>query len=608
VADILVPSANWTPGYRLDLTNPGDTLKVDPSLGIEQCTVHAGVWITQNATGAKIDKSIKLVTPAGWSKDIGLIQCAASDVIIEPYEVDYNGVPQQGIQIFKNGINPTPTNVTVRNSWIHNNTLDPADTGGVGFHHGIYVQDGSGHHITHCHITDILDGFGLHFYPNSHDNVDVYYCTMQNCRGSIILWGSGVFNNKLYRQESLSPGPKGHLTLGGGTPQVAADVDFVTAATDGYGYLAGLPYIPPEDDSTYGEIERDWIDNEPPGLFPMDQDSLWGSARHVLARYLEDNMGDKLDQWWRNLDPSTVDATDMAAYEEELGIPVVTTKALEARRAFLLARLKRGPFTKTRRREVIESFINATLGASTAFGPSGIPFDSGGIPMLSGQTSLAGLYSVRDNGPYGKNLIANGGFETDTSGWSVIGGTLVRDLTRSKFGIASAKLTSSGNQTLLTSVGAGISGATAGRAFTASLWVYGEGTAVGKILRLQMNEVGGATAETGIALADVTLTAGWQLLVVSGTVAANDRNVLVLYAHSQVTGGMTAGQVAYIDGAQIEAGIVASPSYVNSGKTPFYYEVRVSNTGTPDIAGMTRELKRITPSGISFDILSVADV
>jgi hypothetical protein len=37
----------------------------------------------------------------------------------------------------------------------------------------------------------------------------------------------------------------------------------------------------------------------------------------------------------------------------------------------------------------------------------------------------------------------------------------------------------------------------------------------------------------------------------------------------------------------------------------FSYEVRIKDTVTPDVVGLTRELNRITPAGISFTVVSV---
>ena len=154
--------------------------------------------------------------------------------------------------------------------------------------------------------------------------------------------------------------------------------------------------IPPE--GTYGDIEHDFIENEPPGLFPTDQNSLWGQARKIFTDELQ-VVADKMAQWYLNLDPRTVHVDDMPEWEYMLNIPDSTGKTDEARRAFILARRERGPFTRTRRRKIVESFITATFGVPIMFTPTGVPFTAGGIPFFSGEDSLVGTYTIIENIP-----------------------------------------------------------------------------------------------------------------------------------------------------------------------------------------------------------------
>lgn len=238
---MLVPAADWTPGHRIDLA-AGEVLEVDPKLGIERCTVRAGVWMAPGSPRSWIHPSVRLVRPDGWPKGIGLVQCAAADAIIEPYEIDLGGVPQQGVQILRSGTSPAPTNVTVRNCLIHRNTLDPTDTNRVGYLHAIYAQSGSGHHLTNLWLKDIGSGYGLHFNSDEaagvaiHDTVDVTDVTVERCLGSIVFWGQNVRGNRMSRILSLNPVIHGDVSAGGGTSQTKADVDYVQAPMPGYGY------------------------------------------------------------------------------------------------------------------------------------------------------------------------------------------------------------------------------------------------------------------------------------------------------------------------------------------------------------------------------------
>lgn len=155
--------------------------------------------------------------------------------------------------------------------------------------------------------------------------------------------------------------------------------------------------IAPE--GVYTDAERNLIDNEPPGLFPGDQNSYWGQVRKVLGAKLQD-FNDTLAQWYLNLNPGTVNEADMHNWERQFGIPISSTdKTLEQRRAFVEQRFQKGSFTRTRRRLVVESFIVATFGVAPTFDSFGIPFDAGGIPFFSDITDLAGTYNIVEDIP-----------------------------------------------------------------------------------------------------------------------------------------------------------------------------------------------------------------
>src|SRR3954470_12806391 len=154
--------------------------------------------------------------------------------------------------------------------------------------------------------------------------------------------------------------------------------------------------IPPVEART--DIEQLWTDLEPPGLFPPDQDSWWGQRRKIRADYLQ-TLADGFAQWYLNMNPNTVDATDMGAWEEMLALPAIGTLTVEQRRSRVLSRWSRGPFTRARRRALVEAFITATFGTAIQFSPGGVAFDSAGTPMYSGTTSLAGTYNIVENIP-----------------------------------------------------------------------------------------------------------------------------------------------------------------------------------------------------------------
>lgn len=158
-----------------------------------------------------------------------------------------------------------------------------------------------------------------------------------------------------------------------------------------------MPTIPAE--TTYSDTELNWIGNEPANVFPGDQSSFWGQARKVFADYLQENVFDRLDQWYRDLNPATCSVEELHNWEILLGIPVDETKATTLRRAFIQSRLQRGPFTRARRDALIEFFIVATFGPAIEFSPSGVPFTADGIPFYSGEYDLTGTYRVVEDIP-----------------------------------------------------------------------------------------------------------------------------------------------------------------------------------------------------------------
>jgi hypothetical protein len=155
--------------------------------------------------------------------------------------------------------------------------------------------------------------------------------------------------------------------------------------------------ISPE--GVYTDIEHDFIENEPPGLLPGGQDSTWGQIRSVYAAYLQ-VLADMMTKWYGNLDPSTVSSDDIPEWEYMLNLPQSnTTLSDTARRNNVVARFEVGPFTRTRRRQIVEAFITQTFGQAIVFTPDGIPFVSAGIPFYADIGSLTGTYNIVENIP-----------------------------------------------------------------------------------------------------------------------------------------------------------------------------------------------------------------
>jgi hypothetical protein len=117
----------------------------------------------------------------------------------------------------------------------------------------------------------------------------------------------------------------------------------------------------------------------------------------------------------------------------------------------------------------------------------------------------------------------------NTLGWAVTGGTLTqnfttvdgRSVTRGQRVAAGGSLSAGGVYALP------LSGATAGRTFTASFYVKNNGGATG--LKMQITEEGGATANVPYASPTFTLSDDGQRISFTHTIVQNDRTTLLVF-------------------------------------------------------------------------------
>ena len=154
-----------------------------------------------------------------------------------------------------------------------------------------------------------------------------------------------------------------------------------------------FPYLPDEIPPT--EAEQSFIDLQPYGLWPENQDSNFGQLRRVITDQVQVNI-DKVNSLALEMWPD--ESTDyISLWEEMLGLPVAPSgKALIQRRAIATSARKKGAFTRQRIRNVIEEFIGATFGEAATFGPGGLDLSSG-VSLLSGATSFDDAYRVYED-------------------------------------------------------------------------------------------------------------------------------------------------------------------------------------------------------------------
>lgn len=163
------------------------------------------------------------------------------------------------------------------------------------------------------------------------------------------------------------------------------------------------------------------------------------------------------------------------------------------------------------------------------------------------------------------NLVTNGGFETNTTGWGDGGNTtLTRSTEQANSGTASGKSvmdSTSGVENAcafypITFAGAGT--------YTLSAWVYIPTAWSGGTVALDHSGFAGSSPADGTDVnADMDVRDGWQRLGSTVTIAGGD-----LAGNMRVVAtSIESGEFIYVDDAQIESGSVATPYVPTDGGT-----------------------------------------
>jgi RHS repeat-associated protein len=172
----------------------------------------------------------------------------------------------------------------------------------------------------------------------------------------------------------------------------------------------------------------------------------------------------------------------------------------------------------------------------------------------------------------GKNVVSNGGFEFDASGWSAVGGgTISQDTGTAKFGAHSLKVVAVATQGALINVPA-----SASTAYTFSFYLYCNAACVtaGTHVTPQWDEnVGTAynNTKTGTTSA---LAAGWTRLSMSATTAASITSINVYF---KITSGPA---TLWLDGVQVETGSTATTYADTNGTSASRSAARVQASST----------------------------
>lgn len=143
------------------------------------------------------------------------------------------------------------------------------------------------------------------------------------------------------------------------------------------------------EEGNYSDVELELLDNEPPGLFPTNQDSFWGQQRKVFADYLQENFVDWLAARFADLSIDTASSDALSRWEKQLDLPDFSYRSIELRRSIIKALLHKGYMSRAYRLYVVELFVMATMGTGPVLTPEGLEITSGGIPFLPSEENFA---------------------------------------------------------------------------------------------------------------------------------------------------------------------------------------------------------------------------
>jgi hypothetical protein len=153
------------------------------------------------------------------------------------------------------------------------------------------------------------------------------------------------------------------------------------------------PPLPPEEE--WSDAERNFLDESPPGFFPENQDSNLGLIRKLFS----DRTQEAADQLTLIFSEKFVQSAVafLDEWERQMGLSIAPSGlATLDRRTRLLGRVRKGPFTRTRRRQIVEEFIKATFGEVLTFGPEGLTIGAG-LTLHSPPGDVSSLYTIVEN-------------------------------------------------------------------------------------------------------------------------------------------------------------------------------------------------------------------
>ena len=157
------------------------------------------------------------------------------------------------------------------------------------------------------------------------------------------------------------------------------------------------PTLPAEVQFT--EAEFIYMEESPPGLFPENQDSNFG----FIIRKTFSDLAQDISDWQLTLYNEKFVETStqfLDQWEIEVGLPPnPTDQDISERRNNVLSRLQHGPFTRTRRKNIVERYVKTTFGSPIQLVPAGVAMISGGVPIYGEAGDVSTLYLIVEDIP-----------------------------------------------------------------------------------------------------------------------------------------------------------------------------------------------------------------
>jgi hypothetical protein len=161
--------------------------------------------------------------------------------------------------------------------------------------------------------------------------------------------------------------------------------------------IPNQPQLPPEEE--FYPLEELFISESPPNLWPVNQNSNFGSVRRVFVGELQKGIN-ILTELFNERFVDTANGY-LSRYERDLGLPINPPLSVGLRRRRIIRRMRVGPFTRTWRRQIVEGALQevVSLGAATQLTSLGVPLVAGGVTLYNEPLTgdLTSYYTISEN-------------------------------------------------------------------------------------------------------------------------------------------------------------------------------------------------------------------